>query len=403
MRIGYVCNRYPAISNTFIMREVQALRRAGTSVDVFSVRRPLPGHLLSAADREEHRSTTFLLPATVWRVLTAHVLALACHPGRYFKTLTVALRLSPPGLRGALWQLFYFAEAVLLWRECRRRGISHLHAHFAYVASDAALLAARLGRWSWSFSMHGPPEFYEVAQTRLPAKVRAADAVVCISDFCRSQLMAFVEEAHWSKLQVVHCGLQLDRFVRRDRDSNDRKHLRVLAVGRLVPVKGHTVLLDAVAELARRGTKVEATIVGDGPLRKQLEQRAAEHGVAELVSLPGAVGQADIGAFYDQADVFCLPSFAEGLPVVLMEAMAMELPVVSTRIMGIPELVEDGLTGLLVAPARADKLADALEELAQDPERRATMGKQGRHKVANEFDIEDSAARLSEIYARLAA
>jgi glycosyltransferase involved in cell wall biosynthesis len=383
------------------MREVRALRRQGMEVDVLSVRRPSADHLLAEADREEYRRTSFILPPRVAELAGAHLRALLTRPRRYAATLATALRLAPPGARGTLWQLFYFAEAGLVWNRCRKRGIRHLHAHFAYVASDVALLASRLGGWSWSFSMHGPPEFYAVETTRLAEKARDASAVVCISDFCRSQLMALVEPAAWDKLRVVHCGIGVTDFAGELASRNGRPGLEVLMVGRVVPVKGHPVLIESLAELRRRGVDVRATIVGEGPERAALEAMAKRLGVADRLTFTGAVGQDDIRSYYARADVFCLPSFAEGLPVVAMEAMAMGLPVVSTRIMGIPEVVEHGETGILVPPARHDLLADALERLATDPELCAAMGAAGRRKVEAEFDSDDSAAQLREIYGAL--
>lgn len=245
--------------------------------------------------------------------------------------------------------------------------------------------------------MHGPPEFYEVERTRLPAKVRDADAVVCISDFCRSQLMGLVDEDAWDKLHVVHCGIGLEHFSGSP-SHNGRRELEVLTVGRIVPVKGHVVLLEAVAELRARRVPVRLTLVGDGPKREQLERMAGRLGLGGSVRFAGAVGQDEIRSYYERADLVCLPSFAEGLPVVLVEAMAMGLPVVSTRIMGIPEVVDHGVTGLLVPPARADLLADAIDRLARDPKLRATMGRAGREKVVEEFDAERTAARLREVY-----
>jgi glycosyltransferase involved in cell wall biosynthesis len=397
--IAYVCNRYPAISNTFILREVAALRKLGVPVETISVRRPRPGDLLARADREEHVRTHYLLPPRVAQLLHAHLRAFFSRPRRYLETLLLAWRLSPKGVRARVWQLLYFAEAVMLWHHCEGRGVRHLHAHFAYVASDDALLAARLGGWTWSFSMHGPPEFYDVRGTRLAAKVERADAVICISDFCRSQLMSFAHPTHWPKLHVVRCGILTERYEPRvvpDEPAFDA--VNVLTVARLVPVKGHAVLLDALAALMARGIEVTLTWIGDGPERDALLERAEWHGVSCRVRLLGAMGQDDIRAEYERADIFCLPSFAEGLPVVLIEAMAMQVPVVATQVMGVPELVNHGVSGLLVPPARADLLADALELLAREPGERASMGAAGRAKVLADHDAARSGSVLRNVY-----
>lgn len=250
--------------------------------------------------------------------------------------------------------------------------------------------------------MHGPTEFTDVRRFDLAGKVADADAVVCISDYCRSQLMALTDERHWHKLRVVHCGVDPTWFTP-SAGSRPTDALRVLSVGRLVPEKGHTVLLDAVADLAGQGIDVDLTIVGDGPARAALEAHAARRGIADRVQFAGAVGADVITAHYEAADVFCLSSFAEGVPVVLMEAMACGLPVVTTRIAGIPELVDDGVSGYLVPAGRHDLVAKALALLAIEPELREKFGEAGREKVATEFDQGRSAAALAELLDELAA
>jgi glycosyltransferase involved in cell wall biosynthesis len=412
MRIAYLCNRYPAVSLTFILREVRALRRLGVDVQTFAIRRAFPEHLVSGADREECARTYAVLPPDPRALVLAHLTAAVLHPLRYLGTLALALRLRPRGLRGAVWQGFYFAEAIVIWRECRRRGISHIHAHFANVATDVALLAChfgggRTGSWSWSFTLHGPVEFYDVTQSRLPEKLRRAQFVVCISDFARSQAMAFLDHEQWGKLHVVHCGVDPDAF-RPVRHSNGAvpasngavpaRELHVLSVGRLIDLKGHALLLEAMAVARAEGVRARLTIVGDGSTRHALEAHAARLGLVDEVTFAGAVGQDEIAGFYADTDIFCLASFAEGVPVVLMEAMAMEIAVIATRIAGIPELVEDGVSGLVVAPGSADRLAAALRTLAYDPALRRAMGRAGRAKVLAEFDVAKSAAQLRELF-----
>jgi glycosyltransferase involved in cell wall biosynthesis len=270
-----------------------------------------------------------------------------------------------------------------------------VHAQFASNATDVALLASELGGagWSWSFTVHGPVEFYDVYGFRLPDKARRAAFVACTSDFARSQLQVFLDPPDWSRLAILRMGVDAEHFHPRD-GERDGGPLRVLTVGRLAGVKGQAVLLDAVAEAAGRGVAVELTIAGDGPERARLERQAADLGIADRVAFLGPVGHDDVGELYAAADAFCTSSFAEGLPTVLMEAMATGLPVVATAIMGIPELVEDGVTGLLVPPARSDLLAEALERLATRPEERVEMGRAGRRKVLEERDPRASGERL---------
>lgn len=403
MRLAYVAGSYPAVSHTFILREVQALRRLGVSVETLSIRRTPDEDLLSEVDVAERDATYAVLPVRPLELLRAHLSALLGRPGDYLSTLLESLRLSPPGLRGKLWHVFYFAEAIVLWRRCHQIGVRHLHAHFTGNGAMAALLVVHFERarraWSWSMTVHGPVEFYDVEKSRLAAKVERAQLVCCISDFARSQVMAKVAHEQWGKIRMVRCGIDPEVFAPPSADRSEHGRLRVLSVGRLIQLKGQAVLLEAVAELARRGVDVEATFVGDGPMRGALERLAGQRGLREQVTFAGSIGQDVIRDYYAEADLFCLSSFAEGLPVVLMEAMAMRLPVVATRIMGIPELVEDGVTGLLVPPARADLLAVAIERVASDPELRRRMGAAGRRRVATEFDVHESATRLKRIFA----
>src|SRR5690242_19421752 len=395
-RVAVVCSRYPAVSHAFVVREVRALRDSGLEVHTFTVRRPRHEDLLSRADREENERTTALLPPNPLRLTAAHLRALVTHPLRYLGTLARSLRLSTGGARAALWRVFYFAESVLLWDECRRREVRRLHAHFANVGSDVAMLAAHLGgsEWSWSFTMHGCTELFSESPHRLPQKIQDAAAVVCNSDFTRAQLMKLVERGDWDKLDVVHCGVEPDAL-EPPRHRPAGGPLRTLSVGRLVPGKGHAGLLDAPARLRQDGIHTLTTFVGDGPERAQLEQLAED--LRLDVRFAGAVGQDELRAFYEDAQLFCLPTFAEGLGVVLLEAMACGLPVVSSLVMGVPEVVDDGETGLLVRPGRPDLLAEAIERLAAAPELRERMGRAGRRRVVEEFDVKEEAQAVAAL------
>lgn len=307
---------------------------------------------------------------------------------------------------GASWIL----EALLVWQACRRAGVRHVHAHLGGTAPAVALLVAALGdavdgkgSWTWSFTVHGPAEFYDVVRERLAVKVRGATFVVAISEFARSQLMALVDEPEWEKLHIVHCGVDPAVFAPPAGVVPEGTATTVLCVGRLTRIKGQAVLLEALRRLRERGVPIRGRLVGDGPKRADYERIAAEKGLDGTVTFTGSVGQDVIRDEFAGSDVFCMSSFAEGVPVVLMEAMAMGKPVVAPRIMGIGELVEDGVSGRLVTPGRPDLLADALEHLAADPELRARMGEAGRSKVREDFDVAREAARLHELLARYAA
>lgn len=405
--VAYLVSQYPLISHTFVEREIEGLRALGTPVHTFSIRPP--GDLLSQTMRSEAELTT-VLQSSYGDIARAGLGELARHPGASVRSFARALGTGEARARSRLWQAFYAAEAMRLLDELNRLGVRHVHAHFANNGADvarAAIAHARQvdpsGGWRWSFTMHGPTEFEAVERFDLAGKVAAADAVACISDFTRSQLMRLSAPSEWGKLEVVHMSVDTDRFVPPPAPRSPEGPLRVLDVGRLVPEKGAPVLLDAVALLAERGVRVEVRLVGSGDLGTELERIIDGYGIGDRVTLVGPVGQDEILAQYHWADVFCLPSFQEGLPVVLMEAMATELPVVTSAINGIPELVRDGSNGHLLPPGRADLLADGLARLSSNPELRARFGVRARQDVIDGFSLGQCAAAQQEFLARVGA
>jgi glycosyltransferase involved in cell wall biosynthesis len=402
MKIAYLTSYYPAVSHTFIRREVHALREQGVDVQTFSIKGPWATDALSGLDLDEVRTTRSILGRRRSTVARDLLRSCAAHPAAVAATAWEAMR-SVRGVRRRLWQVFYVAEAAVLQQWMAESGARHVHAHFANAPSDVARWTKALGNridggWTWSFTMHGPTELYAVAEHSLPAKLADADFVACISDFCRSQMMVFSPPDAWDKFEVVHCGVDPREF--EQAHPVDDGTLKVICVGRLVPEKGQTVLLRAARRVLDAGVDVRLTFVGDGRARETVETEATKSGVD--VAFKGALDQDQLLAALLDADVFCLPSFAEGLPVVLMEAMASCVPVVTTRIAGVQELVEDGVSGFVVPPGRDDLLAGALLELANDPERARAMGEAGRAKVSQEFDVRASAALLEKAFAAVA-
>jgi glycosyltransferase involved in cell wall biosynthesis len=405
--VAYLVSAFPLVSHTFIARELDALRARGLKVVTMSIRRTPADQLLSDADRRAADETFSVFPLDKKRFVKAHMRAMLTRPGRYLATLRLGLRMSAGGVRANLWQFFYFAESIMIWSECRRRDVRHIHVHFANVASAVALLAAEFGQpdgFRWSFTMHGYTEFDEVTRYALAEKVRRAAFTACISDFCRSQLLKLVEPEHWERLSVVRCGLDgaevraLPRRAATAEPATTEQPVRLLFVGRLVPEKGVLVLLRALATLRDRGVRIQTVLVGDGPYRDELERAARRLGVEEQITFTGALTGARVAPLYREADVFCLPSFAEGLPVVLMEAMANELPVVTSGIAGIAELVDEGVNGVLLPPGRHDVIADALGRLSADPELRARWGRAGRERVLRDYDVARSAELLERLF-----
>jgi colanic acid/amylovoran biosynthesis glycosyltransferase len=407
-RVAYLVGRYPQVSHTFILREIAALRELGVDVTTFSVWRTPEAELLSDEERREHERTHALLPPRPRATIVSQLRAARAARG-YANLVVDAMRLGPPGIRRPLLGGSWILEAATLWHALRPTGVRHIHTHLGGTAPAVALFATALGNaaephasvpWTWSLTVHGPDELAHAERERLGAKVEAASFVVAISDFTRSQLMSLVDESHWPKLRVVHCGVDAAVYVPAVRPK--AAALRVLCVGRLVSAKGHSVLLDGVARAAREGVRLQLTIVGDGPRRAQLEALAEELGIGHVVTFAGAVAHDRLPEVFAAADVFCLPSFAEGLPVVLMEAMATAIPAVTTNVMGIPELVIDGENGLVVPPGRADLVAQALGRLAGDAELRDRLGRAGRERVMRDFDVRREARRLRDLFAEYA-
>ena len=401
LRIAYLTGHYPAVSHTFVAREIAALRERGVEVVPFSLHRPDPAELLSDADRREATITRNVQPPDWREVIFAHAAGVVRHPVSYVRTLITAQRLSPPGVRMRIWHLFYFAEAILIWRWLRHAGARHLHVHFANAASMVALLYATFARAegaSYSFTMHGPTEFDEVKCFRLREKVAQASFVACISDYARAQLMRLTDPSDWDRLAIVRCGVDTSRWTPGP-TARDGAGLNLLSVARLAPDKGLRLLLEAVARAVEEGLDITLEIVGDGPDRDALEARSRNFKLEERVRFAGAIGRDHIQEHYRAADAFCLSSFAEGLPVVLIEAMAVERPVIAPRVMGIPELVEHGVSGLLVAPGNVGAFVEAFRQLASaGSTERARLGAAGRERVRDRYELADSAQRLKTLF-----
>ncbi|MGX9355706.1 glycosyltransferase [Roseobacteraceae bacterium S113] len=392
-RIAYLTGEYPRATDTFIQREVAALRALGLEVHTCSVRRTGPEHIVGPEQAAEQAQTFHLLESAKSPArLGAALLYALRRPARFARTIVLAWRTAPPGARALLWQVFYLIEALILAHEMHQRGLTHLHNHIAKASCTVAMLASALSGVPYSFTLHGPDIFYEPLHWRLDEKIARAAFVACISDFCRSQAMVFADQAQWPKLHIVHCGIEPARYA----DAPPPSGGRLLFVGRLAAVKGVAVLFDALARLGDTRPALELTLIGDGPERAALERHAKALGLADRVTFLGYRSQAEVAQALAAHDVFVLPSFAEGVPVVLMEAMAAGRPVITTRIAGVPELVEDGASGLLVPPGNAPALARAIAALTSGADQ-AQMGEVGRAKVSAEFEIMSQAKRLAEL------
>lgn len=395
MRIACLASVYAGASDSFVRGEVAALRELGHEVLTFAVRQPDPSELVSEEIRAEHEGTEYLLsagPATLAAAFAGWALR---RPGRVLVCLRLARRLGKPGIRGRLWPLAYLLEAALLARRLREADVEHLHNHIAESSAAVAMLASTLSGTSYSFTFHGAEEVERAAELALDEKVARAKFVVAVSEYGRSQVYRWARLEDWSKVRVVRCGVSAALLRPPSPMVAER---RLVVVGRLAALKGHLVLFDALAALRERERSFELEVVGDGPLRELLERRVEELGLAGSVRFSGWSSEAGVIAAIEASQALVLPSFAEGLPVALMEAMARGRPVVATAVGGVAELVAPGKNGWLVAPGSVERLGDALEELwATPPAELERLGRHGAECVAARHNRLTEAAKLVDL------
>ncbi len=396
MRIAYLTGTYPRATDTFIQREVAGLRSHHTEVHTFAIRRPEDSQIVGPEQASERESTFYILPPNALTLIRAHVSLLGRSPWRYLRAIALALKTRQLGLKGLFYQLFYFLEAGVLANQILKREISHLHNHFGNSSCSVAMLAAALGGFTYSFTLHGPAIFFEPQHWRIDEKMQRASFVSCISHYCRSQAMVFAPYEIWDRLQIVHCGVDPSQF---DQVAHEGLGSRLLFVGRLAAVKGLPVLLESFAEIKKTIPDAVLTVVGDGPDRTMIEAQSAALGLVEQVKFVGYQSQAAVRAYLQQSDVFVLPSFAEGVPVVLMEALMSGVPVVATQVAGVSELVEDGVNGFLVPPSDQDGLCDRIQALLLDGTLRQRLGEQGALKVRAQFDVAKESEKLAQLIA----
>ena len=411
MRIAYLTGEYPRVTDTFIQREVAALRQHakvdGTTVHTFSVRRPKASDSLSEIQQQEQDNTSYLLPVNLLELIIAHFTLLTTQPNRYFQALGLAWQTRQLGIRGTLYQLIYFTEAGLLAHRLKKQEITHLHNHFGDSSCTVAMLAAALGSLDYSFTLHGPGIFFEPLRWRLTEKISRAKFVSCISYFCRSQTMIFAPWESWPNLHIVHCGVDPEQFTQTNQLSSDSlssdslsvgsKGQRLLYVGRLAAAKGMPILLKSMAALKLSRPEIHLTVVGDGEDRAELEKRTQTLGLGDHVDFVGYQTPDAVREYLQASDIFVMSSFAEGVPVVLMEAMMSGLPVVATQIAGVSELVEDGVNGFLVPPSDVGSLTQKIRVLLADESLRKRLGDRGQQKVSQEFNICHEAKKLYQL------
>lgn len=396
MRVAYLINQYPKVSHSFIRREIAALERQGVTVDRYAIRTNA-GELVDPADMAELKRTRVLWDEGKSGLLLQAVRSFLAFPGPAIAALGLALKLGWRSERGLLLHVVYWVQALILCACLKERPVDHLHAHFGTNSSTVACLISHICGVPFSFTVHGPEEFDKPAHIGLPEKTVRAQSVMAISSYGRSQLYRLVEYGDWPRIHVVHCGLEADFFAAKAPALPQSPSF--VCVGRLCEQKGQALLLEAWASLAQRGHRPKLVLAGDGPMRSAIETRRAELGLEDCVDITGWISSDAVKQYLAKSTALVLPSFAEGLPVVIMEAMAQYRPVLSTYVAGIPELVRPGETGWLVPAGDVHALVDALEDLiSADPKQLKTMGRSAYSAVKTAHHIDTEAAKLIAIW-----
>lgn len=397
MKIAYILNSYPQPSHSFIRREIQALERQGLTVLRLAMR-PGSAPLVDPGDQAEAGKTHYVLQAGLWHLLVATLTQAARAPVAWLRALRRTIRLGRVSQVGVLRHLIYLVEACYVAQRCRAGGISHLHAHFGTNASTVALLVQALGGAGYSFTTHGPEEFDAPLALSLGEKVNRARFAVAISSFGKSQLSRWADFSAWERLHVVHCGIEPARF---DAPASvPQGALRLAAIGRFVEQKGQMILLQSLGEVVKTHPQVHLSLIGDGEMRAELEAAITDLGLQNNVTLTGWLSEAGVRQALAESHALVMPSFAEGLPMVVMEAMAAARPVLATYIAGTPELVLPGQTGWLVPAGEVGVLARAITDLAETPQPRLdAMGQAGRARVLERHDSDREAAKLATLFA----
>jgi colanic acid/amylovoran biosynthesis glycosyltransferase len=397
MRVAYLINQYPKVSHTFIRREILALERRGLDVLRIALR-GWDDELVDDEDRSERELTRYVLKDGAVALLTAFVTTLMTAPRKLMATLIVAWQMSCRSERPLLIHLIYVAEACRIVSWLREAKVEHLHAHFGTNSAEIAMMVHALGGPGWSFTVHGPEEFDKAPLIGLARKIHDATFVVAISSYGKSQLYRLADHYHWQKIHVVHCGIEPAFYASINRTCPAATR-RLVCVGRLCEQKGQSLLIEAARRLAAEGVEFELVLAGDGEMRNEIEALISSHGLEDRIRITGWISSNQVRDELLAARALVLPSFAEGLPVVLMEAMSLCRPVISTFVAGIPEIVLPGINGWLVPAGDVEALSSAmktcLEATDEDINR---FGSAAQRPVLQHYNVDIEAVKLAELF-----
>lgn len=395
-RIEYLVSQYPAVNHTYILREIRELRRLGWEIDVASISTDTrPTSLVTTEERKELSQTWYVKAQGIRGALRAHFKCLTEETRSYLRGMLTAFSLGGMDARKAVRSFFYFTEALIVGQRMQSKLLKHAHIHYT---STVGLLLAKTFPITISMTIHGPAEFEDPPGFHLREKIEASKFICAISSYGRKELMKACNPDQWGKLETVPLGIDPDVFTPGPAPSLEDSSFTVISVARLSPEKAQRILIDAVARLVKEGRLVRLRLVGEGPDRLEIEKHIVACGLSDSVRLEGALDQEKLKTLYGESDAFALASLAEGVPVVLMEAMAMEIPCVATRITGIPELIQDDIDGLLVDPSDVGQLSTAIARLIDDPDLRRRIAVAGRRKVIQQYNLSKNTALLATVF-----
>lgn len=399
-KIAYLNSRHPATSQTFILREVSSLREMGFNIQVASINDTDLPQMKRTSEEKQEIARTFYVKRAGWKkVISSFLRTLVKRPMSLIKGFFYSICLGAFDFRRMFYHLFYFAEALVVGCWMEDENIKHLHVHFANPAGTVALIVSKIFSFTHSITVHGPDIFDDVTLNALPRKIQEAKFVCCIGYYTKSQLMRLSVPEQWEKLEIAPLGVDTQLFSPKVFRPKPAPY-EILCVGRQVSAKGHLIAIAALEKLLQRGYNVKLRLLGGGPLHKEILKSINRRNLSSHVIVEGAVNHTRVIEAYRSADIFALPSFAEGIPVVLMEAMAVELPCVATFVNGIPELIRDKVDGLLVMPADSDGLAKAIESLIANAEYRKQIGQAGRQRILEKYAIQTNIKKLATIFER---
>jgi colanic acid/amylovoran biosynthesis glycosyltransferase len=396
IHVAYLVNQYPLVSHTFIRREIAALERHGARVERISIR-GWDAEIVDPADLMERERTWFVLKDGLIPLFISTFQVFFSRPRLFTAALSGSIAMARKSERNIIYHLVYLAQACRIFLRLRKTGVGHVHAHFGTNPAEVAMLVRLLGGPTYSYTAHGPEENDRGAFIGIDKKVKHAKFVVAISSHTKSQLLRRITIEDWHKVKIVHCGIDAEFHMEAAELSPSGQGL--VCVARLDSEKGQLILLKAMQDISKKFPRCRLILVGDGENRSVIEVQIRALGLSKQVSLLGWLTSAQVRREILRARALVLPSFQEGLPVVIMEAMALGRPVIATYVAGVPELVRNGKDGWLVPAGDSEQLAKAIEAcLIKSDFEISRMGEEARLRVLDRHNIDRETAKLVDYF-----